>query len=288
MSALTNLRREAATCKRCELYKRATQTVFGEGRPGAELMLVGEEPGDREDLAGRPFVGPAGALLQQVLHEVAPERSRYVTNAVKHFYFIERGKRRIHQSPKVIHIKACEPWLDGEIAIVQPRLIVALGATAVRALLGPGIGVLANRGTLLPSRFGIPVLVTVHPASILRAQDSESRHRERENFARDLRRGLAAFDRLTTEEQPSMATRKKKTTAKKTSAKKKGAAKKKSTRKYGKKSGAKVKKVMEEFKGGKLRSGRSGKKVTSRKQAIAIGLSEARAEGDKVPPDPNR
>ena len=314
---LETLRREAAHCERCELYRRATQTVFGEGRAGAELMLVGEEPGDKEDRAGEPFVGPAGTLLREVLREVAPARTTYITNAVKHFYFIERGKRRIHQAPKVIHIKACEPWLEGEIEAVQPRLIVALGATAVRALLGPGVRVLANRGKLLPSRWNIPVLVTIHPAAILRAPDSESRHSERSMFTDDLRHGLETFDRRATEESITMAPRKKttrkkatrkatparkKTTArkkaarrkktatrKKTGAKKSAAKKstaKKKTRKYSKKAGSKVKKVMEEFKAGKLRSGRSGKKVTNRKQAIAIGISEAREEGDKVPDYP--
>ncbi len=291
MPALETLRREAARCERCELYRRATQTVFGEGAAGAELMLVGEEPGDREDLEGRPFVGPAGALLHTVLAEVAPTRSTYITNAVKHFNFIERGKRRIHVKPKVIHIEACEPWLEDEIAAVQPRLIVALGATAVRALLGPGLGVLDNRGKLFPSRFGIPVLVTIHPAAILRAIDTDSRRRERKSFADDLRRGMALFDRRAMEETVGMATRKKttrkKSAAKKSTAKKK-TAKKKTTRKYSKKAGSKVKKVMEEYKSGKLRSGRSGKKVTSRKQAIAIGISEARAEGDKVPSAPKR
>ncbi|HTV93570.1 MAG TPA: UdgX family uracil-DNA binding protein [Verrucomicrobiae bacterium] len=296
MPTLETLRREAAHCERCELYRRATQTVFGEGTAGADLMLVGEEPGDREDLAGRPFVGPAGALLHTVLAEVAPARSTYITNAVKHFNFIERGKRRIHVKPKVIHIEACEPWLDAEVAAVQPRLIVALGATAVRALLGPGVGVLENRGKLFPSRFGIPVLVTIHPAAILRAIDTDSRRRERKSFANDLRRGIALFDRGAMEETVGMATRKKttrkKTAAKKSTAKrttaKKTTAKKKTTRKYSKKAGSKVKKVMEEFSSGKLRSGRSGKKVTSRKQAIAIGISEARAEGDKVPSAPKR
>lgn len=299
---LQTLRREAARCTRCELYRKATQTVFGEGKPGADLMLVGEEPGDREDLAGRPFVGPAGALLHEVVREAAPGRSLYVTNAVKHFNFIERGKRRIHQAPKVIHIRACEPWLEGEIETVHPRLIVALGATAVRALLGPGVRVLENRGALLPSRFGIPVLVTIHPAAILRAPDSQSRHSERQRFAEDFRRGLQTFDRRTLEETASMAPRKKttrkksaarkttatrkKTTAKKSTAKKSTARKKKSTRKYSRKAGQKVKKVMEEFKSGKLRSGRSGRKVTNRKQAIAIGISEARHEGDKVPDQP--
>ena len=290
MATLQTLRREAAHCERCELYRRATQTVFGEGAAGAELMLVGEEPGDREDLAGRPFVGPAGVVLHAALAEAAPERSTYVTNAVKHFNFIERGKRRIHAKPKVIHIEACEPWLEGEIAAVKPRLIVALGATAVRALLGPGVGVLENRGKLFSSRFGIPVLVTIHPAAILRAVDADSRTRERKSFVGDLRRGIASFERSAMEETVRMATRKKttrkKTTRKKTAARKttgKKTTAKKKTRKYGKKAGKKVRKVMEEFEGGKLRSGRSGKKVTSRKQAIAIGLSEARAEGDKVP-----
>jgi uracil-DNA glycosylase len=299
MKRLEQLRREAAHCTRCELYRKATQTVFGEGPAGAELMLVGESPGDREDLAGHPFVGPAGKLLHDVLREIAPGRSVYLTNAVKHFDFIERGKRRIHQTPKVIYIRACEPWLEGEIDAVQPRLIVALGATAVRALLGPGTGVLENRGKILPSRFG-PVLVTIHPAAVLRAPDSDARAQERKSFSGDLRRGIAAFDRSATEELRSMATRKKtarkkatakkttakKTTAKKTTAKKKTTTKKTSTRKYGKKASRKVAQVMEEFKEGKLRSGRTGKKVTNRKQAIAIGISEARAEGDKVPPYP--
>jgi uracil-DNA glycosylase len=293
---LEALRREAAHCERCELYRKATQTVFGEGAVGADVMLVGEQPGDREDREGHPFVGPAGALLHEVLREAAPGRSVYVTNAVKHFDFIERGKRRIHQTPKVIYIKACEPWLEGEIEAVHPRLIVALGATAVRALLGPGVGVLANRGKILSSRFG-PVLVTIHPAAVLRAPDDEARRRERAALAMDLRRGLAAFDEQVTEESTNMATRKKTshkkaatrkktTTARKKTAAKKTTGRKKSTRKYSRKAGQKVRKVMEEFKEGKLRSGRSGKKVTNRKQAIAIGISEARHEGDKVPDYP--
>ena len=148
-------RQAAAACRGCDLYKYATQTVFGEGPARARLMLVGEEPGDSEDLEGHPFVGPAGKLLHRAMETagIAP-RDVYVTNAVKHFKFVERGKRRIHQKPKIVEIRACRPWLQSEIAVVKPRLIVALGATAAQSLLGSTFRLMANRGRIVPGHPG--------------------------------------------------------------------------------------------------------------------------------------
>jgi uracil-DNA glycosylase family protein len=173
-----------------------TQTVFGEGIRSAELMFVGEQPGDAEDLAGRPFVGPAGKLLDRVLDEVGIDRATvYVTNVVKHFKWEPRGKRRIHKKPSAGEIAACRPWLDTEIELVHPRAIVCLGATAAQALLGRNFKVTSNRGAFVPSSLAPLVLATVHPSSILRAPDADARRRETELFARDLRMVARALKR---------------------------------------------------------------------------------------------
>jgi uracil-DNA glycosylase len=186
--SLTNVRAASKDCRACDLWKRGTQTVFGEGGRKAELMLVGEQPGDAEDLAGRPFVGPAGKLLDRVLVEVGIDRATvYVTNVVKHFKWEPRGKRRIHKKPSAGEIAACRPWLDTEIALVQPRAIVCLGATAAQALLGRTFKLTANRGAFVPSSLAPLVLATVHPSSILRAPDADTRRQETARFADDLR-----------------------------------------------------------------------------------------------------
>jgi DNA polymerase len=168
---------EALHCRNCPLWQAATQTVWGEGPARARLMLVGEQPGDREDLAGRPFVGPAGRLLDQALAQLGwPRDALYVTNAVKHFKFVLRGKRRMHKTPAQREAEACLPWLESELAIVQPEAVVALGGTAARALLGRAVPVLAHRGRWLPRADGLPVLVTLHPSALLRlrGQDREA------------------------------------------------------------------------------------------------------------------
>jgi DNA polymerase len=186
---LGEVREAAAGCRACDLWKRGTQTVFGEGRAAARLMLVGEQPGNDEDLAGRPFVGPAGRLLDRALEAAGIDRADvYVTNAVKHFKWVARGKRRIHEKPNVSEIGACRPWLDAEIALVKPHVIVGLGATAAQALLGRSFRVSRQRGEPQPSPLARHVLATVHPSSILRAPDDVARHRETERFIEDLRR----------------------------------------------------------------------------------------------------
>jgi uracil-DNA glycosylase len=173
LTDLAALRDAAATCTNCHLYQNATQTVFGKGPGTAKVMFVGEQPGDREDLAGEPFVGPAGRLLDRALDEAGIDRADvYVTNAVKHFKFEPRGKRRIHKTPNAEEIRACRPWLDGEIAAVRPALIVALGATAAKALLGPTFKVSQQRGQIL-ERDGQRLTATVHPSSILRGPDEQ-------------------------------------------------------------------------------------------------------------------
>jgi DNA polymerase len=185
---LPAVREAAKDCTACDLYKRGTQTVFGEGSRRAEILFVGEQPGDQEDLAGRPFVGPAGKLLDRALAEAGIERAAvYVTNVVKHFKWEPRGKRRIHKKPNAGEIAACRPWLDAEIQIVRPRAIVCLGATASQALLGRAFKVTAHRGELLASPLAPIVLATVHPSSLLRAPDDETRRRETERFIDDLR-----------------------------------------------------------------------------------------------------
>jgi uracil-DNA glycosylase len=187
-ATLPGVREIAAGCKACDLYKRGTQTVFGEGPPKAELMLVGEQPGDAEDLAGHPFVGPAGRLLDTALEEAGIDRSQvYVTNVVKHFKWEPRGKRRIHAKPNAAEIGACRPWLEVEIALVKPRVLVCLGATAAQALLGRSFKVSQQRGTLVPSPLAPIVSATVHPSSILRAPDDETRREEMRRFVKDLR-----------------------------------------------------------------------------------------------------
>ena len=176
-------------CKACDLYKRGTQTVFGEGPAKATIMLVGEQPGDAEDLAGQPFVGPAGRLLDRALEEAGIDRSTvYVTNVVKHFKWEPRGKRRIHAKPNAGEIGACRPWLETEIALVKPRVLVCLGATAAQALLGRTFKVTQQRGTFVESSLAPFVSATVHPSSILRAPDEASRREEMRAFVADLTR----------------------------------------------------------------------------------------------------
>ena len=191
---LAALREAARGCTACPLWKCGTQTVFGEGLKRARLLLVGEQPGDREDIAGRPFVGPAGRLLDEALAEAGIERSdAYVTNAVKHFKWEPRGKRRIHQRPNAAEIAACRPWVEAELAVVRPEVLVCLGATAAQALLGRGVRVTRDRGRPLDSELAPVALATVHPSSILRAPDDESRRRERAAFVDDLEVAAAAL-----------------------------------------------------------------------------------------------
>jgi uracil-DNA glycosylase len=186
--SVAELQEAAASCRGCDLWENATQTVFGEGREGSKLMLVGEQPGDQEDLQGRPFVGPAGRLLEKALEEAGIDRRRvYVTNAVKHFRWTRRGKRRLHEKPTATQIRACRPWLDAEIEVVRPKIVVLLGATAAQAVMGPAFRVSKDRGRLLSSPLGIPVLATVHPSSILRAADDESRDAALASFIADLK-----------------------------------------------------------------------------------------------------
>ncbi|HEY6051058.1 MAG TPA: UdgX family uracil-DNA binding protein [Thermoanaerobaculia bacterium] len=185
---LPRLRAEAARCRACDLWRRGTQTVFGEGRRTARLLFVGEQPGDREDLEGRPFVGPAGQLLDRALEEAGISRAdAYVTNAVKHFKWEPRGKRRIHQKPNAVEIAACRPWLEAELAVVRPKVLVCLGATAAQALLGKAFRVTKSRGVPVASPLAPRVIATVHPSSILRAPDEKSRRREYAAFVRDLK-----------------------------------------------------------------------------------------------------
>jgi uracil-DNA glycosylase len=185
---LTSVRDASKDCRACDLWKRGTQTVFGEGASKAQLMLVGEQPGNDEDVSGHPFVGPAGKLLDRALAEAGIDRAAvYVTNVVKHFKWEPRGKRRIHKKPNAGEIAACRPWLDTEIALVKPKAIVCLGATAAQALLGRQFKVTARRGEFVPSTLAPLVLATVHPSSILRAPDDETRHLEMKRFTDDLR-----------------------------------------------------------------------------------------------------
>jgi len=190
--SLEDVREEAAHCRDCPLWKNATQTVFGVGRKSASIMFVGEQPGDQEDLAGKPFVGPAGRLLDRALGDAAIDRkATYVTNAVKHFKWEPRGKRRIHKKPSELEINACHQWLERELALVQPDLIVALGATAARAIFGRATAIEKNRGRVIPAaqaKLGADadVLVTVHPSFLLRVP-SEDRDVAYERFVADLK-----------------------------------------------------------------------------------------------------
>jgi DNA polymerase len=192
---LPKLRAEAAGCRACDLWERGTQTVFGEGRRTARILLVGEQPGDREDVEGRPFVGPAGLLLDRALEEARISRGdAYVTNAVKHFKWEPRGKKRIHQKPNAVEIAACRPWLEAELAVVKPQVLVCLGATAAQALLGKSFRVTKSRGVFVASPLAPRVLATVHPSSILRAPDEEARRREYAAFVRDLKVAVRALE----------------------------------------------------------------------------------------------
>ncbi len=193
--AFEELRAEAKNCKACDLWKNATQTVFGEGGGAApKVMFVGEQPGDQEDLSGKPFVGPAGKLLDKALEEAGIDRRKvYVTNAVKHFKWEPRGKRRIHKKPNATEIAACRRWLDAELALIRPKVIVCLGATAAQALFGKDFRVTQHRGERLQSPLAPVVMATVHPSSILRAPDDETRHEEMRRFIEDLRKVTQAL-----------------------------------------------------------------------------------------------
>src|SRR3569833_43514 len=178
---LEGLREEAASCRACHLWKDATQTVFGEGPGHAEIMMVGEQPGDKEDLAGKPFVGPAGQMLDRALDEAGIDRSKvYVTNAVKHFKFVPRGKIRLHQKPNTPEIKACRPWYERELAAFQPELVVAMGATAAQSVFGKITPINKSRGRLIDLAEGTRALVTVHPSYLLRLPDADAKAREYE------------------------------------------------------------------------------------------------------------
>ena len=185
---LETLREEAAHCRACPLYKDATQTVFGEGPKDATIMLVGEQPGDKEDLAGHPFVGPAGQMLDRALAEAGVDRKKvYVTNAVKHFKFLARGKIRLHQKPGTPEIKACRPWYERELAAIKPALVVAMGATAAQSVFGKITPINKSRGRLIELDEGIKALVTVHPSYLLRLPDQDAKAREYKRFVDDLR-----------------------------------------------------------------------------------------------------
>ena len=193
--SLKILREQAADCRACPLWKEATQTVFGEGKQHASLMLVGEQPGDKEDLAGRPFVGPAGMLLDRALEQAGIERKKvYVTNAVKHFKFVPRGKIRLHQKPNTSEIRACRQWYERELGSVRPDLVVAMGATAAQSVFGRITPINKNRGRLIALDDGTRALVTVHPSYLLRLPDADAKAREYQRFVDDLRTaaGLAA------------------------------------------------------------------------------------------------
>ena len=192
-SSLKELAEAAKKCTACHLYRRATQTVFGEGPKHATILLIGEQPGDYEDVAGKPFVGPAGKIMDRALEEAGIDRKDvYVTNAVKHFKWEPRGKRRIHQKPNSREIAACKPWLEAELRLVKPKLVICLGATAGQAIFGPSFRVTRERGKVLSSKLTPRVVATVHPSSLLRQPDEESREREYAHFVSDLRVALKA------------------------------------------------------------------------------------------------
>jgi len=196
-STLRALQAAARACEGCDLYRAATQVVFGAGPAAASMMLVGEQPGDQEDLTGAPFVGPAGHLLDACLAEAGIDRTAvYLTNAVKHFKYTVKGKRRIHSKPRVGELRACKPWLDRELELVQPTGLLALGASATAALLGPKVKLSDARGTPLTSELAAVVMVTVHPSSLLRTRDSTQRATARAHFIADLRAFAAHVARL--------------------------------------------------------------------------------------------
>jgi DNA polymerase len=189
---LPALRAASAGCKACDLWKLGTQTVFGEGRANARVMMVGEQPGDKEDLQGRPFVGPAGAVLDKALAAAGIDRNDvYVTNIVKHFKWEPRGKRRLHKKPNALEISACRPWLDAEIKVVKPEVVVLLGASAAQGIMGRQFRVTQQRGQWVQSNIAPLVMATVHPSSILRAPDDDSRHEEMRKFVDDLKKVAA-------------------------------------------------------------------------------------------------
>jgi uracil-DNA glycosylase len=186
---LNALQAAAKNCRACDLWKRGTQTVFGAGAAHAKIIFVGEQPGDQEDLQGKPFVGPAGKLLDSALAEAGIDRNEvYVTNAVKHFKWEPRGKRRIHKKPNAAEIAACRPWLEAEITVLKPQVIVCLGATAAQSLLGRDFRVTQHRGEFLKSPLAPYMMATIHPSAILRAPDEETRHEAREQFVADLKK----------------------------------------------------------------------------------------------------
>lgn len=186
---IAELRDEATGCRRCPLWRNATQTVFGEGPEDAEVIFVGEQPGDQEDRAGKPFVGPAGRMLDATLEDADVDRQKvYVTNAVKHFKFEPRGKRRIHSKPNAGEVQACRWWLDKEIGQIEPRLAVALGSTAAQSLLGKAVPVLKRRGDVIEREDGLRVFITIHPSLILRIREQEDKDAERERFLKDMRK----------------------------------------------------------------------------------------------------
>ncbi|HET7586463.1 MAG TPA: UdgX family uracil-DNA binding protein [Gammaproteobacteria bacterium] len=193
--SMSALQRAAASCRGCDLYEAATQTVFGEGLKRSRLMLVGEMPGDKEDLAGKPFVGPAGRLLDEALEEAGIDRSdAYITNVVKHFKWEPRGKRRLHKTPNRREVGACLPWLEAEIALVKPAVFVCLGATAAKALLGPGFRVTEQHGRFVNSDWAEHTMATAHPSAVLRMRDRESRERARRELTADLATAARVLD----------------------------------------------------------------------------------------------
>jgi DNA polymerase len=198
-ASLGDARRDAGNCRRCDLWMNATQTVFGEGPEGADVVFVGEQPGDQEDLAGKPFVGPAGRVFDAILDEADIDRRKtYVTNAVKHFKFEPRGKRRLHSRPNAGEIRACRWWLDMELGLIRPRLAVALGATAVQALIGKALAVTKTRGRVIEREDGLKVFVTIHPSFILRIRDAADKEAERERFLKDMQAVKRWRDRCVT------------------------------------------------------------------------------------------
>lgn len=193
--SLAALREAAAGCTACPLYRNATQTVFGDGTKSSMLVFVGEQPGDSEDRQGRPFVGPAGGILDRALAEAGIDRTAvYVTNAVKHFKWEPRGKRRLHKKPSEREVAACRPWLEAELAIIEPRVLVCLGSTAAQSILGKDVRVLRDRGKFVPSKYCEKTFVTVHPSSLLRAPDAESRAENYALFVNDLRKVARELD----------------------------------------------------------------------------------------------
>lgn len=193
---LTSLREASKDCQGCDLWKIGTQTVFGEGKAGSKVVIVGEQPGDQEDLAGHPFVGPSGKLLDRALEEAGIDRDlTYVTNVVKHFSWVPRGKRRIHQKPKAHEIAACTPWLALELALIEPQVMILLGATAAQTLLGNDFRVTEDRGIWITTDFDAKVMATVHPSSILRAYDEASREAQYRDFVKDLKFAAAEINK---------------------------------------------------------------------------------------------